>query len=47
MLHLQEFPPKSTLDPKLYGDQTSTITEDHIVHLLEGLTVEEVTTGIN
>ncbi|XP_019187173.1 PREDICTED: probable linoleate 9S-lipoxygenase 5 isoform X1 [Ipomoea nil] len=38
---LQEFPPKSKLDPKAYGDQTSTITKEHIQQNLDGLTVEE------
>ncbi|CAJ1976135.1 unnamed protein product [Sphenostylis stenocarpa] len=38
---LQEFPPASKLDPKLYGNQTSTITKEHIDSNLEGLTVDE------
>ncbi|WVY97890.1 hypothetical protein V8G54_030041 [Vigna mungo] len=38
---LQEFPPASKLDPKLYGNQTSTITKEHIGSNLEGLTVDE------
>ncbi|GJN23635.1 hypothetical protein PR202_gb11300 [Eleusine coracana subsp. coracana] len=37
---LTEFPPKSTLDQIVYGDQTSKITEAHIQHNLEGLTVQ-------
>ncbi|CAL4946184.1 unnamed protein product [Urochloa decumbens] len=36
-----EFPPKSTLDPSKFGDQTSTITEAHISRNLEGLTVQQ------
>ncbi|KAF5952225.1 hypothetical protein HYC85_010169 [Camellia sinensis] len=38
---LQEFPPRSTLDPKLYGNQNSSITEDHIKNNLDGFTIEE------
>ncbi|CAM8894674.1 unnamed protein product [Rhodiola kirilowii] len=38
---LQEFPPASKLDPDLYGDQTSTISEVHIENKMEGLTVNE------
>ncbi|TQD79792.1 hypothetical protein C1H46_034655 [Malus baccata] len=38
---LQEFPPASKLDPKVYGDQTSTITEEHIKNNLDGLSVDE------
>ncbi|PON76420.1 Lipoxygenase [Parasponia andersonii] len=38
---LQEFPPASKLDQKAYGDQTSTITEEHIKNNLDGLTVNE------
>jgi linoleate 9S-lipoxygenase len=39
---LTEFPAKSTLDPSQYGDKTSKITEAHIQHNLEGLTVQNV-----
>ncbi|RZC94118.1 hypothetical protein C5167_016812 [Papaver somniferum] len=38
---LQEFPPTSKLDPKLYGNQTSSITRGHIEKYLNGLTVDE------
>ncbi|VAI01403.1 unnamed protein product [Triticum turgidum subsp. durum] len=39
---LTEFPVKSTLDPSVYGDQSSTITEDQIQQNLEdGLTVKQ------
>ncbi|GAU21995.1 hypothetical protein TSUD_111350 [Trifolium subterraneum] len=37
---LQEFPPKSNLDPTVYGDQTSKITADTLN--LDGSTVDEV-----
>ncbi|KAK2997622.1 hypothetical protein RJ639_041662 [Escallonia herrerae] len=38
---LQEFPPSSTLDPKEYGDQTSSMTRDHIEKNMNGLTVDK------
>ncbi|KAF5463410.1 hypothetical protein F2P56_019327 [Juglans regia] len=38
---LQEFPPSSKLDSKIYGDQTSTITKEHIEKYLNGLTIDE------
>ncbi|KAL0384812.1 UNVERIFIED_CONTAM: putative linoleate 9S-lipoxygenase 5 [Sesamum radiatum] len=38
---LQEFPPASNLDPKLYGNQTSTIAPHHIQNQLDGLTIDE------
>ncbi|KAJ6813526.1 putative linoleate 9S-lipoxygenase 5 [Iris pallida] len=39
--HLKEFPPTSTLDPKMYGNHTSSITKSHIEKNLEGLTVDQ------
>lgn len=38
----QMFPQKSTLDPKVYGDHTCTITREDIADKLDGLTVEQV-----
>ncbi|RDX78495.1 Seed linoleate 9S-lipoxygenase-3, partial [Mucuna pruriens] len=38
---LQEFPPQSKLDPAVYGDQTSKITEEHLKINLEGLTLDK------
>ncbi|KAK7337783.1 hypothetical protein VNO77_18370 [Canavalia gladiata] len=38
---LQEFPPTSKLDPKVYGDQTSTIRKEHIESNMDGLTVDK------
>ncbi|KAJ3672966.1 hypothetical protein LUZ60_006340 [Juncus effusus] len=38
---LEEFPPKSKLDRSVYGDQTSTITADHIEKNLDGLSVTQ------
>ncbi|XP_027336926.1 seed linoleate 9S-lipoxygenase-like isoform X2 [Abrus precatorius] len=38
---LQEFPPQSTLDPTLYGDQTSTITKEQLEINMGGVTVDQ------
>ncbi|KAJ6694318.1 hypothetical protein OIU85_005041 [Salix viminalis] len=38
---LKEFPPKSKLNSKQYGDQNSSITEEHIKGNLDGLTMDE------
>ncbi|KAM1195455.1 hypothetical protein ACFX13_022456 [Malus domestica] len=38
---LQEFPPVSKLDPKVYGNQNSSIREEHIASNMNGLTVNE------
>ncbi|MCE0481750.1 hypothetical protein HAX54_039745 [Datura stramonium] len=38
---LKEFPPTSKLDPTVFGNQRSTITEEHIKGNLDGLTVEQ------
>ncbi|QHO33977.1 hypothetical protein HN51_027577 [Arachis hypogaea] len=38
---LEVFPPQSTLDPSIYGDQTSAITKGTLESNLEGLTVDE------
>ncbi|CAH9145141.1 unnamed protein product [Cuscuta epithymum] len=38
---LQDFPPKSKLDPRVYGDQTSKINNEHIQKSLGGYSVEE------
>ncbi|XP_027367449.1 linoleate 9S-lipoxygenase 5-like isoform X1 [Abrus precatorius] len=38
---LQEFPPASKLDPRVYGDQTSSIRATHIENSLDGFTIDE------
>ncbi|KAJ1420345.1 PLAT/LH2 domain [Sesbania bispinosa] len=38
---IQEFPPKSKLDSQLYGDNTSTITKQHLEPNMGGITVEQ------
>ena len=42
MLCCKTFPPVSSLDPDLYGDPKSSITEDDLEPLLEGFSVKEV-----
>ena len=39
---MQEFPPVSKLDPKVYGDQASSIRAIHIENSLDGFTINEV-----
>lgn len=39
---MQEFPPASKLDVDNYGNQTSTITKEHIEKNMNGLTVNQV-----
>lgn len=38
----QDFPPTSELDPKMYGNQNSTIREDDIEKNMNGLTADQV-----
>ncbi|KAA8536607.1 hypothetical protein F0562_029085 [Nyssa sinensis] len=38
---LQEFPPTSNLDPKVHGNQCSSISKRHIENSLDGLTLKE------
>ncbi|XP_051146673.1 probable linoleate 9S-lipoxygenase 5 [Andrographis paniculata] len=38
---LEEFPPRSRLDRRVYGDQTSTIAAHHIQNQLDGLAIDE------
>ncbi|KAM7257174.1 hypothetical protein ACFE04_012915 [Oxalis oulophora] len=38
---LQVFPPTSNLDPKVYGNQESSITREHIEENMNGLTVDK------
>ncbi|KAL6517807.1 Lox4p [Orobanche minor] len=38
---LQEFPPRSNLDPNFYGSQNCTITWNHIRNQIDGLTIDE------
>lgn len=39
---LKSFPPKSNLDPEIYGPQESALKEEHIVGHLNGMSVNEV-----
>ncbi|KAJ0014666.1 hypothetical protein Pint_19858 [Pistacia integerrima] len=39
---LEEFPPRSKLNPELYGNQGSTITKQQREHKLSGLTLEKI-----
>lgn len=38
---LEEFPPKSKLDPKLYGNQNSSITKEHIEKNMDGYSIDK------
>ncbi|KAG2694821.1 hypothetical protein I3760_08G162200 [Carya illinoinensis] len=38
---LEEFPPTSKLDSKVYGDQTSTIAKEQVEKSIDGLSIEE------
>ncbi|GLT28911.1 hypothetical protein SLA2020_038130 [Shorea laevis] len=38
---LEEFPPASELDPKLYGNQNSSISKEQIENNLDGLSIDE------
>ncbi|KAF5463411.1 hypothetical protein F2P56_019328 [Juglans regia] len=38
---LEEFPPTTKLDPKVYGDQTSTIAKEQVEKSIDGLSIEE------
>lgn len=39
---MQEFPPRSKLDPRVYGNQHSYIREQDIEMSMNGLTIDEV-----
>lgn len=39
---LQVFPPVSKLDPEIYGPLESALREEHILHQLNGMTVQQV-----
>ena len=39
---LKVFPPKSNLDPEIYGPQESAFKEEHILGHLNGLSVSQV-----
>ncbi|GAU50191.1 hypothetical protein TSUD_408790 [Trifolium subterraneum] len=39
---LSEFPPKSKVDSQLYGDNTTTITKEHLEPYMDGINIEQV-----
>ncbi|KAK2406451.1 Lox2p [Trifolium repens] len=42
---IQEYPPKSKLDSQLYGDNTTTITKEHLEPYLDGINIEQAIEG--
>lgn len=40
---LKVFPPKSNLDPEVYGPLESALKEEHILDHLNGMSVQQVT----
>lgn len=42
---LQEFPPASKLDPKIYGDQHSSMTQEQVERTMDGLDIGEALTN--
>ncbi|GAU50192.1 hypothetical protein TSUD_408800 [Trifolium subterraneum] len=42
---IPEYPPKSKLDSQLYGDNTTTITKEHLEPYMDGVTIEQAIQG--